>query len=198
MLEYHHSHEYTELQFLGWDEPAIELVAAKLLEGLSTPQTADQYRRATVVVPTSESGRRLREYMAEKAGKSILMPNIKQASRLISREKTYSDIQEYAAWIQVLNNHIPQEERPTAPPLSEPASSRILITSRVGASSSVNILMFAKAFALYKLRVFLPRAFHPPRETPTLSRCYAGQGGRKKYKKYGAYSSTSQVVSTCS
>lgn len=50
-----------ELHFLGWDKPAIELVAEKLLEGLSNPQTAAQYRRATVVVPTAESGRRLRE-----------------------------------------------------------------------------------------------------------------------------------------
>ena len=111
-----------KLHFLGWDKPAIELVAEKLLADLSNPATAARYRRATVVVPTRESGRRLREYMAEKAGNPILMPNIKQASRLISFEKTYSDIQEYAAWIQVLNNHIPQEDWPTlfpSPPRSQ-------------------------------------------------------------------------------
>ena len=59
-----------KIEFLGWDEPAIELVAEKLLAGLRNPQKAAQYRRATVVVPTEGSGRRLREYMAEKAGHS--------------------------------------------------------------------------------------------------------------------------------
>lgn len=106
-----------KLHFLGWDKPAIELVAERLLSHLTNPATAAQYRRATVVVPTAESGRRLREYMAEKAGKPILIPSIKQASHLVSYEKAYSDIQEYAAWIQVLNNHIPQEEWPTLFPL---------------------------------------------------------------------------------
>lgn len=111
-----------QLHFLGWDKPAIELVAERLLSHLTNPATADQYRRATIVVPTAESGRRLREYMAEKAGKPILMPNIKQASHLVSYEKGYSEIQEYAAWIQVLNTHTPQEEWPTlfpAPPISQ-------------------------------------------------------------------------------
>jgi len=70
--------------FLGWDRPAIELVAHRLLEGLRNPQTAAQYRRATVVVPTAESGRRLREYMAEKAGKALLMPRITLAGQLLT------------------------------------------------------------------------------------------------------------------
>ena len=65
-----------ELHFLGWNAPAIDLVAKRLLHGLTTPQTAAQYRRATVVVPTAESGRRLREVTAERAGKPILMPKI--------------------------------------------------------------------------------------------------------------------------
>ena len=54
-----------KIEFLGWDKPAIELVAERLHKGLTTPQTAARYRRATVVVPTAESGRRLREYMAK-------------------------------------------------------------------------------------------------------------------------------------
>lgn len=102
-----------QLHFLGWDKPAIELVATKLLAGLTTPATAAQYRRATVVVPTAESGRRLREYMAELAGKAILMPRIKQASHLVSYEKGCSELLEYAAWIQVLNIPAPHEEWPT-------------------------------------------------------------------------------------
>ena len=42
-----------KIEFFGWDQPAIELVAAKLHEGLTNPKTAAQYRRATVVVPRS-------------------------------------------------------------------------------------------------------------------------------------------------
>lgn len=48
-------------QFIGWNRPAIELVAEKLEE--LQKKAPDTFRRATVVVPTSESGRRLREYM---------------------------------------------------------------------------------------------------------------------------------------
>ena len=111
-----------KLHFLGWNKSAIEIVAEHLLSHLTNPVTASQYRRATVVVPTAESGRRLREYMAEMAGKPILMPNIKQASHLITYEREYSDIQEYAAWIQVLNNYIPHVEWPNlfpTPPRSQ-------------------------------------------------------------------------------
>ncbi|MBR6576539.1 MAG: PD-(D/E)XK nuclease family protein [Akkermansia sp.] len=90
--------------FLGWDSPAIELVAAKLLDGLSIPDTAAQYRRATVVVPTAESGRRLREYMAEKAGKSLLMPKITLAGQLIPTEgeNTLSETEELTVWLRVI------------------------------------------------------------------------------------------------
>lgn len=111
-----------KLHFLGWDKPAIDLVAERLLRHLTNPATAPQYRRATVVVPTAESARRLRECMAEMAGNPILIPNIKQASRLISYEKAYSDIQEYAAWIQIFNKHNPHKEWPTlfpTPPHSQ-------------------------------------------------------------------------------
>lgn len=94
-----------ELHFLGWDKPAIELVAEKLLKGLSTPQTADQYRRATVVVPTEGSGRRLREYMAEKAGKALLMPTITLAGHLIPSEYpgVATEMETLTAWLQVLS-----------------------------------------------------------------------------------------------
>lgn len=94
-----------ELQFLGWDEPAIELVAEKLLAGLRNPQTAAQYRRATVVVPTEGSGRRLREYMAEKAGHALLMPTIKLAGHLIPSEYpgVATETETLAAWLKVLS-----------------------------------------------------------------------------------------------
>ena len=48
--------------FIGWHRPAIELVAEKLLT--LNEHEPHRFRRATVVVPTSGSGRRLREYMA--------------------------------------------------------------------------------------------------------------------------------------
>lgn len=93
-----------KIEFLGWDEPAIKLVATKLLNHLENEETAAQYRRATVVVPTAESGRRLREYMAEKAGKPILIPRIILTSQLIPTkgENVASDMETLAAWLQVL------------------------------------------------------------------------------------------------
>lgn len=95
-----------ELHFLGWERPAIELVADKILAGLTNPETADTYRRATVVVPTAESGRRLREYMAERAGKAILMPRITLVNHLISPAGDDVATQEetLAAWLQILNS----------------------------------------------------------------------------------------------
>lgn len=108
-----------ELQFLGWDKPAIELVAEKLLEGLSNPQTAAQYRRATVVVPTAESGRRLREYMAEKHG-AILMPRIILAGQLIPAqgENILTETEVLTVWLQLLtsiNNDTLKQYAPLIP-----------------------------------------------------------------------------------
>ncbi|MBR5879553.1 MAG: PD-(D/E)XK nuclease family protein [Akkermansia sp.] len=91
------------IEFLGWNAPAIELVAARLYKGLSDPQTAAQYRRATVVVPTAESGRRLREYMAEQYG-PILLPRIILAGQLIPDKGNdeASEKETLAAWLQIL------------------------------------------------------------------------------------------------
>lgn len=91
------------LHFLGWDRPAIELVAEKLEELNNT--APDTFRRATVVVPTSESGRRLREYMAERAGKPILMPRIKLAGQLIpaSGENILSETEILTVWLRLLS-----------------------------------------------------------------------------------------------
>lgn len=103
-----------ELQFLGWDKPAIELVAEKLLKGLNNPQTAAQYRRATVVVPTEGSGRRLREYMAELAGKALLMPTIKLAGHLIPSEYpgVATEMETLAAWLKVLDDSMGDKPLP--------------------------------------------------------------------------------------
>ena len=92
-----------KIEFLGWDEPAIKLVAEKLLEGLNTPATAAQYRRATVVVPTAESGRRLREYMAEKHGANLL-PRIILAGQLIPAqgENILTETEALTVWLRLL------------------------------------------------------------------------------------------------
>ncbi len=99
------------LHFLGWDAPAIELVANKLLRLNETEPST--FRRATVVVPTAESGRRLREYMAEKVGKPLLMPRITQATKLVACTGGIEEASEYAAWIRVLSRHDAQAFWPT-------------------------------------------------------------------------------------
>lgn len=103
-----------ELHFLGWDKPAIELVAEKLLAGLNNPQSAAEYRRATVVVPSAESGRRLREYMAEKAAKPLLMPKITLAGQLIpcTGPQIATEMETLAAWMQVLGSSMENKPLP--------------------------------------------------------------------------------------
>lgn len=101
MLECRADMSAPSLHFLGWHAPAIELVADKLLE-LNETNPVD-FRRATVVVPTAESGRRLREYMAERAGKPILMPRLTLAGQLIPCEgnNVATDEETLAAWLEV-------------------------------------------------------------------------------------------------
>lgn len=91
-----------ELHFLGWDKPAIELVARRL-ETLNRQQPS-VFRKATVMVPTAGSGRSLREYMAERADGPLLMPKILLAGQLIpSRgENTATELETMAAWLHVL------------------------------------------------------------------------------------------------
>ena len=98
--------------FLGWDKPAIELVAAQLEElNRTAPQ---QLRRATVVVPTSGSGRRLREYMAERADKPVLMPKIVLAGQLIpcKGNNLATEQETMAAWMEILGNAMPDKSTP--------------------------------------------------------------------------------------
>lgn len=89
--------------FLGWDRPAIELVAEKL-EKLNEKHPAT-FRRATVVVPTAESGRRLREYMADSYG-ATLLPRIVQVGQLIPEEEgtTLSETETLTVWLRLLSS----------------------------------------------------------------------------------------------
>lgn len=100
------------LHFLGWERPTIELVAEKLEE--LNRANPSRFRRATVVVPTAESGRRLREYMAERAGKPLLMPRLTLAGQLIPTDGpgVATEAETLAAWLQVLS----QEEYPSLAP----------------------------------------------------------------------------------
>lgn len=90
------------ITYLGWDKPAVDLVAEQLLAGLQKPDTADSFRRATVVVPTAESGRRLRERIAELAGRPVLIPRLILPGQLLPVGETVSDVELTALWLQVL------------------------------------------------------------------------------------------------
>lgn len=96
------------IEWLGWDKPAIELVAKQLLKlGAEHP---DEFRRAWVVVPTAESGRSLREHMAAAAkGKDnkrrpTLMPRITLVGHLLddAAEDVATERETMAAWLQVM------------------------------------------------------------------------------------------------
>ncbi len=92
--------EAPTLRFLGWERPAIELVAQALLQMNGTEPEA--FRRAVVVVPSAESGRQLREYMAECAGRPLLMPRVTLIGHLIPSDGAAGELETLAAWLQVL------------------------------------------------------------------------------------------------
>lgn len=94
------------IEWLGWDKPAIELVAERLLK--LREEHPDEFRRALVVVPTAESGRSLREYMAAAVtdGKRCptLMPRLTLVGRLLSDDAAdvATERETMAAWLQVM------------------------------------------------------------------------------------------------
>ncbi len=92
----------SEVEFIGWNKSALELVADRLFN--FAEREPDAYRRATVVVPTAQSGRHLRERMAEKAGKPLFMPHTKLLGQLIAPadKQIANEIETLAAWMEVL------------------------------------------------------------------------------------------------
>lgn len=93
------------LKFIGWHKPAIELIADELF-ALQQSEPKD-FCRATVVVPTAASKRRLKEYMAETAkGQALLMPEITLVSSLLSgnEAKAATELETQSAWLWVLLN----------------------------------------------------------------------------------------------
>lgn len=95
-----------DIEWLGWQRPALKSVAEKLL---ALP--AETMRRATVVVPTSGSGRRLKEYMAEISGHGLLMPKIILVTQLLSAapQETATWCETRAAWVKVLTELMEDE-----------------------------------------------------------------------------------------
>lgn len=95
-----------KIEWLGWDAPAIELVAKRLRK--LRDEHPDEFRRALVVVPTAESGRSLREYMAaaEEDGKRCptLMPRLTLVGRLLEDDAAdvATERETMAAWLQVM------------------------------------------------------------------------------------------------
>lgn len=109
------------LEFLGWEQSALELVGAKLLA--MEKAEPDAFRRATVVVPTAESGRRLKEWMAATAAKPLLMPTMALVSQLVQvhRASVADELETLAAWVEVLTAQDPHEAWPQVFPQPVPA-----------------------------------------------------------------------------
>lgn len=90
-----------KIKWLGWDEPAIKRVVDYLTTELSSAELA----RATVVVPTAESRRALKECMAECRQRPVLMPHIVQPGNLMEFPLSARDADETdtrAAWFKVM------------------------------------------------------------------------------------------------
>jgi ATP-dependent helicase/nuclease subunit B len=83
--------------FLGWERPFLAEAVRWLLE------RRDALPGMLVVVPTAQSGRRLREALAEAAG-SVLAPKVVTPGWFLQRDEegVAADWVERAAWIEVL------------------------------------------------------------------------------------------------
>lgn len=86
-----------ERVFLGWDQPFLLEAAAWLLEH------KDSLPHWCVVVPTAQSGRRLREAMAEVAG-AVLSPKVVTPGSFLKLrdDQAAADWIERVAWIEIL------------------------------------------------------------------------------------------------
>lgn len=104
--------------FLGWHQPTLELVSDRLLQ--LNRENPGRFRRALVVVPTEESGRRLRERLAEKAeGKALLVPRVCLSSTLTAAPDEAGSLETLSAWLAVLSEAAPEQNWPhlfPAPP----------------------------------------------------------------------------------
>ncbi len=91
------------VEFLGWEVPAAEAVAERLLA--IGRQDALALCRCAVVVPTRESGRRLRELLAQRAvSHALLSPRVLLPGQIIEAAGAgvADEVAELAAWSAVL------------------------------------------------------------------------------------------------
>ena len=86
-----------EREFLGWDQPFSKLAVAWLLE------RRDELPGMLLVVPTAQSGRRLREALAEAAG-AVLSPQVVTPGSFLQSHdgEAAADWIERVAWVEVL------------------------------------------------------------------------------------------------
>lgn len=107
-------------EFLGWDKPLLSLVKSWLLD----ESRRDQLAETLVVVPTSNSGRRLRMALSEGAG--VLSPHVIAPSGLFSIDdgRDVASRQESLwAWIEAIRA-IDVTEFPHLLPNHEPGSTK--------------------------------------------------------------------------
>ena len=85
--------------FLGWDKPWTELFAGWLA------REPDRLRRRLVVVPTRESGRRLREWLinqtAQNGSAAILGPRVATPDDFFRPDEAMPDAIRWAGWLAV-------------------------------------------------------------------------------------------------
>ncbi len=88
-----------EREFLGWDEPFLTKAVAWLLA------RRDELPQMLVVVPTAQSGRRLREALAEAAG-ALLAPRVVTPGSFLQvhAEAAAADWMERLAWVEALES----------------------------------------------------------------------------------------------
>jgi ATP-dependent helicase/nuclease subunit B len=88
-----------ERVFLGWQRPFLTEAVAWLLE------RRDELPEILVVVPTAQSGRRLREALAESTGALLAPKVVTPGSFLQARDdEAAADWMERVAWVEVLEN----------------------------------------------------------------------------------------------
>ncbi len=88
-----------EREFLGWDQPFLTHAVAWLLA------RRDELPSMLVVVPTAQSGRRLREALAEAAG-AVLSPDVVTPGWFLQTRdaEAAADWMDQVAWVEVLEN----------------------------------------------------------------------------------------------
>lgn len=85
------------LHFLGWDAPLVDVVAAWLLRDRA------RLPASLVVVPTSHSGRRLRQHLALAAGGAVLSPHVCTPDALFRVDHgAATDAMVRAAWVEAM------------------------------------------------------------------------------------------------